>query len=406
MAKPARKKASGYAISLFDSVHHLPAGQWNRVLRKSNFFMGIPYLATLEDNPPSNMRFRYALIYQGKNAVAAAYFQILDLSGDNLGSLVKPADAEERKGIRECLKDYFRKKAGSMSVELLICGNAFASGQYGFCHTDEIGEEDAFHALAEAIYRLRRAEKLRGKVSAVLVKDFYQERIASADELKQYKYYRFSVEPNMIIDLEPDWGAFEHYLGAMSKKYRKRALGIIKKGEVLKRRELSAAEIRANARRIGELYHNVHLKAKFRLASLSVDYFAEMQSAFPKEYKLVAYYLEGDLVAFRTSFITPGYTEAHFVGLDYGPNREHEIYQNMLYDYVREGIEAGVSQVHLGRTASEIKSTVGARAFDIACYVRHSNPLSNRIIRPFIEYLRPEEWIPRNPFKEAMATSS
>ncbi len=398
--KALRKRSSGFAISLFDSVHHLPEAQWNRVLQKNNFFMSIPYLSTMEDNPPANMRFRYAMVYVGKKAVAAAYFQLLDLSGENLGSLIDPTKKEEKKGVRESLKEYFRKKAGKMSVELLICGNAFASGEYGFCHTEEIGEEDAFHALADTIYRLRRSEKLRGKVSAVLVKDFYKEKLGVSDELKHYKYYRFSVEPNMIIDLDPSWRSFDDYINAMSSKYRKRAQSIIKKGAVLERKDLSAGQIKANAARLEELYNNVHLKAKFRLASLSMDYFAEMKNTFPGDYRLVGYYLKNELVAFRTSFITSAYTEAHFVGLDYGPNREHEIYQNMLYDYVREGIECGLPQVHLGRTASEIKSTIGARAFDIACYVRHSNPISNRIIKPFIDYLQPSEWIPRNPFKE------
>ena len=54
----------------------------------------------------------------------------------------------------------------------------------------------------------------------------------------------------------------------------------------------------------------------------------------------------------------------------------------------------------LGRTASEIKSTIGAEAVELKCYIRHHNPLSNRIIKPFVEYLKPAAWIPRNPFKE------
>ena len=57
-------------------------------------------------------------------------------------------------------------------------------------------------------------------------------------------------------------------------------------------------------------------------------------------------------------------------------------------------------QVYLGRTAAEMKSTVGAVAHDLVCYIRHRNGLSNQVIRPFIDYLKPSDWTPRNPFKE------
>ena len=72
----------------------------------------------------------------------------------------------------------------------------------------------------------------------------------------------------------------------------------------------------------------------------------------------------------------------------------------MLYDYVKEAIENSSKKLLLGRTASEIKSTVGAEALELTCYIRHRNPLSNRIIKPFVDFLKPSEWIPRNPFKE------
>ncbi len=82
-------------------------------------------------------------------------------------------------------------------------------------------------------------------------------------------------------------------------------------------------------------------------------------------------------------------------------NKELELYQNILYDYVKEAIDNNLQQLTLGRTASEIKSTVGAEAHQLTCYIRHRNPLSNHLIKPIIDSIKTSDWIPRNPFKEA-----
>ena len=53
--------------------------------------------------------------------------------------------------------------------------------------------------------------------------------------------------------------------------------------------------------------------------------------------------------------------DAHFIGIDYSKNKEFAIYPRILNDYVRLGIETKSNQINLGRTASEIKSTLGAK---------------------------------------------
>lgn len=81
-------------------------------------------------------------------------------------------------------------------------------------------------------------------------------------------------------------------------------------------------------------------------------------------------------------------------------NKEYELYQNILYDYINETITNNLPQLILGRTAAEIKSTVGAQAYQLTCYIRHINPLSNHLIKPFIDSIKTIDWIPRSPFKE------
>jgi len=125
-----------------------------------------------------------------------------------------------------------------------------------------------------------------------------------------------------------------------------------------------------------------------------------MKKVLGEKFNFVGYYHEQKLIGFRSTFILENEIEAHFVGLNYSINKELELYQNILYDYVKDSLDKKAKHLFLGRTAAEIKSTLGAEAIELTCYIRHRNPLSNRIIKPFVDFLKPSEWIPRNPFKE------
>ncbi len=397
----ARKQPSNFAFAIYDSVSMINKEHWMEVAQYGSEFLQLDYLSVFESNPPKNVRFHYALIYEHKKPVALAYFQVIDFSSESFGSIM-----EQRDGDGCCVADYIKKhikshllrSADHFNMRLLICGNACISGEHGFATIPGINKSEALDALADVIYRISRSEKLRGKIAAVLVKDFYRDSLAYTRELEEFKYHDFLVEPNMIVAIK--WQTFDTYLDAMSKKYRSRAKSIIKKSAAVERRSLTHEEIKKAAKEIDRLYLNVHLKAKFRMATLEPGYFENMKKVLGDKFNFVGYYSQGKLLAFRTSFVLNTSIEAHFIGLDYEQNKELELYQNILYDYVHEAIYHQVEELHLGRTASEIKSNVGAEAHELTCYIRHRNPLSNRIIKPFIDYLKPSEWTPRNPFKE------
>jgi predicted N-acyltransferase len=397
-----RKNPSNFAFAVYDSIAMVNAEHWNSVVTYGSEFLKIPYLTVLENEHPDNMHFHYAIIYDAKNPVAIAYFQVVDFSSEGFGSLIELEDPDIVCAIAGYLKKHFtnhlKRSADKINMRLLVCGNAFISGEHGFTCSPQVDKTEAFDALADVIYRIGRAEKLRGKIAAILVKDFYTSEKNASDELQEFKYYDFLVEPNMIVNIE--WKTFSEYLNAMSKKYRNRAKGVIRKGEVIERKMFSSEDISSNSKQIQTLYNNVHLKAKFRLASLSASYFSELKKTLKENFIFIAYYQNEKMIGFRTSFILNRSVEAHFIGLDYSINKELDLYQNILYDYVKEAIDNNVAKLFLGRTASEIKSTVGAEAEQLTCYIRHRNPLSNRIIKPFVEHLKPVEWVPRNPFKE------
>ncbi len=400
----AGKKQSDFSFDLYDSVAAINSEDWNIASVHGSEFLKIPYLSVLEKERPDNMNFHYAVMYQNNRPAAIAYFQVIDLSSASFGSMIEQDSTEFSCAITRYLKKHLTnhliQSADKANMRLLICGNTFISGEHGFSCIPEIDKTEMFDALADVIFQICSIEKTRCKISAILIKDFYTSQKNISDELKEFKYHDFLVEPNMIVNV--NWKTFDEYLDAMSKKYRSRAKGIIKKGIELERKNFSAADINENALQIQNLYNNVLLKASFRMAGLSAAYFTEMKKTLGDKFNFTAYYHDGKIIGFRTSFLLKDSIEAHFIGLNYELNKELELYQNILYDYVKDAIDNNRPQLFLGRTASEIKSNVGAEAYQLSCYVRHRNPLSNHIIKPFIDSIKPTEWIPRNPFKEVV----
>jgi hypothetical protein len=396
------KKKLDFAFSLSDSVAKINTDDWNKVAQHGSPFLKLPYLSVLENEHPDNMCFHYATIYNEEKPVAITYFQVVNFSSETFESFIGQESTEVSCAVTNYLKKYLTnhllRNVTKVNLRLLICGNAFVSGEHGLSCIPEINKTEIFDVLADIIYEISEIEKSRGKIAAILVKDFSSSAKDVADELKEFKYHDFLVEPNMIVNIA--WPNFDEYLNAMSKKYRNRAKSILKKGAELERRQFSAEDILANAQQIQVLYDNVHLKATFRMTSLTSDYFAEMKKVLKDQFNFVAYYYQDELIGFRSSFILPDSVEAHFVGINYQVNKELELYQNILYDYIKETLNCNLPKLTLGRTASEIKSTVGAEAYQLICYVRHRNPISNQLIKPFIDSIKTTEWIPRNPFKE------
>ena len=111
------------------------------------------------------------------------------------------------------------------------------------------------------------------------------------------------------------------------------------------------------------------------------------------------YYLGDKLIGFSTATSFGEVLDGNFIGLDYDYNQEYAVYQRMLYDFVQHAIEIGAKQVKIGRTAEEIKSGVGAQPVEMKFYAKHRNKVTNALLRPFIQKLKPNDFNLRKPFK-------
>jgi hypothetical protein len=339
-------------------------------------------------------------VYKKKQPVFAVYFQIIDFTANVFGDLVATQISELQSKRLKLFDKYITKYKDEVIMRLVTCGNNFVSGEHGFVY-DDIKREEAFYLLQKVTDVISKEEKLRGTISATLVKDFYTSSLPQTKTLEKAKFIEFTVEPNMIVNIPKEMNSVQEYIATFSKKYRNRAKSIFKAGAAVEKRNLEVDEVKKLNKQIFKLYDHVFSNAKFKLVKLAGDYFYEMKRTFPDVFFVNGYFLDGKLVAFDSGYnLDDGSLEAHYIGFDYAINKEYDLYQNILYSFIDLAIQNKKKHLNLGRTASEIKSTVGAKAHELVCYIKPQNTVSKVILKPFISFLQPTEWIPRNPFKE------
>lgn len=386
-----RRTPCRFGFSIFDSIHYVPEKEWDTIIPESKGLMKIPYLKAIEDSSKEEERFKYVLIYDGRTIVAAAVFSIFVVSGKDYGSR---GIAESKLGkIKGTLKE-------KTKLKVLICGHTHISGDHGFHYSRAISPEDAYHALADVAYQIRNAEKLRGAVHLQLIKDFYEDQSVPSEYLKVFNYRKFKLDPNMFLPIRPEWQTFEDYQNALKSKYRTRMKTMYKQGSALEQRNLSLEEIEAHFEQIQQLYANVANKAKMKINHYDTTYFVELKRNMNDDFELTGYFLNGKMVGFRTNLFWGEHCEAHSVGVDYEVNTEYAVYQQLLADTVKRAIERKKTNVIFGRTAMEMKSNLGAVPVDMYCYMRHSEVMTNKLIKPAFYYIKTSEWTQRNPFKD------
>lgn len=394
-------------VAIFHDVEELPQ-DWERVQPQGNLFLHRPYLKILAQNPPEGMQFCYILFYDKQTPIGLAIGQIQHFKASDSISYQKEEKKEKK---TPCFFTAYSRAlrnlvASKFEFNTLVCGNLLLTGEHGFYFIDAFAKKETQQQLLEEAMVLakKEIEKAGTSISTFLIKDFYPQTKLAARALLKKNFKEFTIQPNMVLRLRPQWNTFEDYLADFQSKYRVRAKRAFKKAKDLRKEELHLDQIKDYLPRMYELYNSVAENSGFNLLNLNPDYLLALKQNLPQEFRCFAYFDQQEtMVAFFTTINNGEELEAHFLGFDKDLNRSHQIYLNILYDLVKVGIEERHQRLVFARTAMGIKSTVGAEAIDMYCYVRHRNSITNNFIPTIYDYLKPaDDWIPRHPFKDGV----
>ncbi len=374
---------------IYSSLNQLP-NTWDEVAHE-NAFLQTPYLTVLENAAPTNMQCFYIAIFEGNVHIGVALAQYLEVN--------KLESFGERD---QCLKTYVRNFIfKNFASHVLFLGNNMITGQNGYAFNTNIDFSNISKMLVDCAHEIiEYFKKQHIKIHIVSFKDFYQE---CADELKKLDFasmYDFHTQPNMIFKLPSEWKSKEEYIAAFSKKYRDQYKRAHKKSVGIRVQELTYDEILFHEKRIYELYHHVAKNAPFNTFFLAQHHFSTFKKQCGNRFVLSGYFIEDTLVGFHTLLLNGSVLETYFLGYDEHIQKEKMLYLNMLYNMTQYGIENQFKKIIFGRTALEIKSSIGATPLLMTGFIYHTNPWINKLMPIIFPKLEPNvAWQQRHPFK-------
>lgn len=376
-------------FKIYTLVSELP-NTWDNVA-ESNIFLQTSYLNVLEQSAPVNMQCFYIGIYENDTLIGVSLAQYLDTNKlDSFG--------ERDKCVRTAIRNFMFKNFAS---HVLFLGNNMITGQNGYAFSKEIDFETISSILLQSATEITSYFKNKGiKIHLVSFKDFYDE---CANELVKYKFsniFEFNVQPNMIFYLNGKWKSNEEYIGSLSKKYRDQYKRAHKKFDGIAVKNLTLKEIKQHESTIYDLYHYVAVNAPFNTFFLAKNHFSTMKKQCSERFLLFGYFLNDKLVGFHTLLLNGSVLETYFLGYDQKVQKENMLYLNMLYNMTNFGIEHGFDKIIFGRTALEIKSSIGAIPVEMSGFMYHTNNLINKYLGKIFQKIEPQvTWQMRHPFK-------
>lgn len=377
------------SFKIYNSVKDLPV-LWD-VVAQSNVFLQTPYLTVLEKSAPVNMECFYIGIFENSELIGVSLAQYLDLN--KLESF-----GERDKSFKIAIRNFIFKNFASHT---LFLGNNMITGQNGYAFSKEIDFNHVSEILLQSADEITLYFRKKGiSIHLVSFKDFYDH---CSVELKKYRFsniYEFNTQPNMIFYLDQNWKSLDDYVAALSKKYRDQFKRARKKFDGIQMKNLSYDEVLQNEEKIYELYHYVAKNAPFNTFFLSKNHFSTLKGQCGNRFQIFGYFLNEELVGFHTLLLNDETLETYFLGYNENIQKENMLYLNMLYNMTEYGIENGFKRIIFGRTALEIKSSIGATPVQMSGFIYHNNKLINRFIGKIFRNLEPElHWQQRHPFK-------
>lgn len=378
-----------YTFTIYKETNNLPKN-WDEVAF-DNVFLQKSYLSVLEKASATNMQCFFIAIYNNNKLVGVALAQYLNI--------LKLASFGERdKCIKTSVRNFIFKKFAS---HVLFLGNNMITGQNCYSLIEKISLEEISLLLsmcAKEIILLLKKDNIN--IHLVSFKDFYENE---SNKLKQYNFknhFEFKSQPNMIFAINDRFFSKESYINSFTKKYRDQYKRARKKNEGIIFKELSLDEIILHQEKIYSLYEYVAKNAPFNTFFLEKNHFTIFKTYCEDTFKVFGYFLENKLIGFHTLLLNGNTLETYFLGYDEVYQKEKMLYLNMLYNMVEFAIAHKFGRIIFGRTALEIKSSIGAKPHKMSGFIYHTNAFINKNLDKIFPYLEPEIlWQERHPFK-------
>jgi hypothetical protein len=397
-----RHRATGFGFAFADRVDYLDGQRWDGLAAHGSIFLRTEVLRVLENHGPENVQPRYAILFRAEKPAAILAAQIVSVGAESLRPERARSSAKETPNVIG--RTRARKGTSQFRERVLVAGNLLSWGFHSMAFAPDEDPAELWPGIAEALYRIRRAEKLSGQTDFVMVKDL-TEPIAERtgiDVLRRFSYRPLETEPNMVLEIDPSWRAYEDYLAALDAKYRRNAKDQMKKMSAAGCTVEPLADVASCSGRLHELYLAVHGNASVRLVTLAESYLPELARALGNDFRCSVARLNGEIAGFITSLRDGDTAIAYYIGFDRdAASAGLPLYLRLLHATIGDAIGWRCRRLSLGRTALEPKAALGAKPEPMSIWLRHRVPAMNWMLRSLFSAVPHDEPPERKPFKSA-----
>ena len=373
-------------FEIYYSINDVPQKTWSKIIENNNFFLSLPFLSLIEKNN-AEIQPLYFIIKENNEYIGVLYGHLINITGNKLSRYI--GDSNRLLNPINFIK-YLASKL--LNVNVLFIGNSYLTNHYTLFTKTKCRSTVVIEKLTAFV-----SEKI--KINNIVFTDNFQEGINKNAKEFEAKYIKIKVEPDMVFNVNKNWKKFDDYFKDISSKYKKRLRSVLLKNKGVLIKELSIDDIRFYQSDIQRLFKNVYEKSKFSVVEFNTKTLLDFRKKFPKQVLVFGCFVNDKIIAFSSEIILNNTLYAYFVGIDYRVNKKYQVYNKLLYMHIELAIKNKINKIQLGRTASEIKSTIGAIPIHIDTYVFIKSSLLRFLFKPVIKLVKPKKWIQRNPFK-------
>lgn len=269
-----------------------------------------------------------------------------------------------------------------LTMRLLMVGNVAGEGHLS--GSSESDEQFVAEALREILPIFARQEK----ASLIVFKDFpaaYRETLAS---LARTDFTRIPSMP--MTELTLNYRDFDDYvttLGASTRKDLRRKFRKIAEAQPITVEIVT--DLTPYVDEVYPFYLQVHERSPMKFERLTREFLSELGRRMPDRVRFFIWRQNGKAIAFSVALVHEGTIYDDYLGLDYRVALDLHLYFYTLRDILSWALGQRLKRYRSSPLNYQPKLHLGCALYPLDLYVRHRNPLLNKIFRPILKLLEP-----------------
>jgi hypothetical protein len=269
-----------------------------------------------------------------------------------------------------------------LTMRILMVGNVAGEG-----HLSTGGPEDE-EWIPNALYEVLEVYGRASKASLVVFKDF---PAAYRNVLWKFVANDYTRVPSMpMTELKLDYTDFEEYvatLGASTRKDLRRKFRRIAAAEPISVEVVT--DLTPYVDEVYPFYLQVHERSPLKFECLTKEYLSSLGRRMPDRARFFIWRQNAKAIAFSVALVHEDIIYDDYLGLDYGVALDLHLYFHTLRDILSWSLKQGLKRYRSSPLNYQPKLHLGCDLYPLDLYVRHTNPVLNRMFGPILKFLEP-----------------